>query len=79
MNWNSQRAGPSPPPRDKYTARVEPVMVRLEKFWQRVTDGMKLNELWNAVPGRRPLQLSPLLPGHRFHSYGGSTQAQASL
>ena len=21
-------------------------MVRLEKFWQRVTDGMKLNELW---------------------------------
>jgi hypothetical protein len=46
MNWNSQRAGPVPPPRDKYTARVEPIMTRLEKFWQRVTDGMKLNELW---------------------------------
>src|SRR5271166_6873399 len=41
-----QRAGPPPPPRDKYTARVEPIMTRLEKFWQRVTDGMRLNELW---------------------------------
>jgi sigma-B regulation protein RsbU (phosphoserine phosphatase) len=32
--------------RDKYAARVEPIMTRLKKFWQRVTDGMKLNELW---------------------------------
>jgi sigma-B regulation protein RsbU (phosphoserine phosphatase) len=46
MNWNTQRAGPLPPPQDKYTARVEPIMARLEKFWQRVTDGMNLNELW---------------------------------
>src|ERR1035437_407765 len=46
MNWNPQRAAPPPPRKDKVTARVEPVMVRLEKFWQRVTDGMKLNELW---------------------------------
>src|SRR5271165_4115006 len=41
-----QRAGPPPPPRDKYTARVEPIMTRLDKFWQRVTDGMRMNELW---------------------------------
>src|ERR1039457_3237990 len=46
MNWNPQRAAPPPPRKDKVTARVEPVMVRLEKFWQRVTNGMKLNELW---------------------------------
>src|SRR5664279_5198660 len=46
MNWNPQRAAPPPPRKDKVTARVEPVVVRLEKFWQRVTDGMKLNELW---------------------------------
>lgn len=46
MNWNTQRAGPLPPPRDKYTARVEPIMTRLETFWQRVTDGMRLNDLW---------------------------------
>ena len=46
MSSNVQRAGPPPPPRDKYTARVEPIMTRLEKFWQRVTDGMRLNELW---------------------------------
>lgn len=46
MSPQAQRAGPLPPPPDKYTARVEPIMTRLEKFWQRVTDGMKLNELW---------------------------------
>src|SRR5271167_997095 len=47
MNWNTRSAGPSPPTRDQYAARVEPVMQRLEKFWQRVTAGMKLHELWN--------------------------------
>jgi phosphoserine phosphatase RsbU/P len=46
MSSNAQSAGPLPPPRDQYTARVEPIMTRLEKFWQRVTDGMRLNELW---------------------------------
>ena len=46
MSSQAKRAGPLPPPPDKYTARVEPIMVRLEKFWQRVTDGMNLNELW---------------------------------
>jgi phosphoserine phosphatase RsbU/P len=46
MTANPQPAAPLPPPRDKYTARVEPIMVRLEKFWQRVTDGMRVNELW---------------------------------
>ncbi len=46
MSSNFQRAGSSPPPRDQYTARVEPIMTRLERFWQRVTDGMKLNQLW---------------------------------
>src|SRR5208283_4909239 len=47
MSSNAQSAGPLPPPHDPYTARVEPVMTRLEKFWQRVTEGMRLNELWN--------------------------------
>ena len=46
MSSPAKRAGSLPPPQDKYTARVEPIMVRLENFWQRVTDGMKLNELW---------------------------------
>ena len=46
MSSNAQSAGPLPPPRDPYTARVEPVMTRLERFWQRVTEGMQLNELW---------------------------------
>ena len=46
MSSQVQGAGPLPPPRDQYTARVEPVMTRLERFWQRVSDGMELNELW---------------------------------
>jgi len=46
MSSNAQRAGPPLAPRDKYTARVEPIMTRIEKFWQRVTDGMELNQLW---------------------------------
>ncbi len=46
MSLNAQSAAPLPPPRDKYTAQVEPVMTRIDRFWQRVTDGMKLNELW---------------------------------
>ena len=46
MSSNAPSAAPLPPPRDPYTARIEPVMTRLERFWQRVTDGMRLNELW---------------------------------
>ena len=46
MNSPAQRAGPVPPPRDPYTARVEPIMSRLERFWQRITEGLQLNELW---------------------------------
>src|SRR5271169_5313392 len=46
MSSPAQSAGPLPPSRDPYTARVEPVMTRVEKFWQRVTEGMRLNELW---------------------------------
>jgi len=46
MGSTVQSAGPPPPPRDPYTARVEPVMRRLERFWQRVSDGMQLNEMW---------------------------------
>jgi len=34
------------PPRDPLTAKVEPVMTRFEAFWQRVTEGMKVDQLW---------------------------------
>jgi phosphoserine phosphatase RsbU/P len=46
MSSNVQRPGPLPPPRRPYAAR-EPIMTRLDRFWHRVTEGMKLNELWN--------------------------------
>jgi len=46
MSSNTQRAGSPPPPRDPYTARVEPFMTRLDRFWRRVSDGMELNQLW---------------------------------
>ena len=47
MTSPAQNTGPHPPQHDPYTARVEPLMTRLERFWQRVSDGMRLNELWN--------------------------------
>ncbi len=46
MSSNAQPAASPPPPRDRHTARVEPVITRLEGFWQRVSDGMELNQLW---------------------------------
>src|SRR5664279_1172862 len=46
MSSNTQCAGSPPPPRDPYTARVEPFMTRLDRFWRRVSDGMELNQLW---------------------------------
>ena len=46
MSSNAQRAGSSPPSRDRYTGHAAPISARLEKFWQRVTDGMRMSELW---------------------------------
>ena len=59
MSSNVQRAGPAPPPRDPHTTRAEPFRTRLERFWQRVTDGMRLNELWKQfrVDARSSYQL----------------------
>ena len=38
---------PRPPrPPDEVTAKVAPVMERVDRFWTRVTDGMRINELW---------------------------------
>ena len=34
------------PPVDPLTARVEPVMSRIERFWLRVSDGLKMDQLW---------------------------------
>src|SRR3974390_2942491 len=40
----------SPPPRrpDELTAKVAPVMDRIDAFWARVTEGMHVNELWKS-------------------------------
>src|SRR5271157_6642755 len=46
MSSNPQRPVPPPHPRTRATARGEPLMVRLERFWARVTEGMELNQLW---------------------------------
>jgi sigma-B regulation protein RsbU (phosphoserine phosphatase) len=46
MSWNNQSAGPLPAGPDA-PAQRETILVRLGKFWQRVTDGMKLNQLWS--------------------------------
>ena len=38
---------PRPPrPPDAYTAKVAPVIDRVDRFWTRVTDGMRADQLW---------------------------------
>src|SRR5215469_1306887 len=40
----SSRRPPRPP--DELTAKVAPVMERVDRFWTRVTDGMRIDQLW---------------------------------
>jgi len=46
MPRGSQPAGPPPLPNDPLTSKVAPVMERVDKFWFRVTEGMKVGQLW---------------------------------
>jgi sigma-B regulation protein RsbU (phosphoserine phosphatase) len=47
MPTGSQPAG-HPPPNDPITAKVGPVVDRVDKFWSRVTDGMRVDQLWKS-------------------------------
>ncbi len=47
MNWNQQRGNPRPPRRDDMGARVEPFRAKLERFWNRVTEGRNVDQLWS--------------------------------
>jgi serine phosphatase RsbU (regulator of sigma subunit) len=46
MPPGSQSAGQPPSPNDPLTAKVAPVMERVDKFWNRVTEGMRVDQLW---------------------------------
>jgi len=46
MSSNARRTGPLPPPHSHHAAGGQPIMTRMKMFWQRVTDGMRLDELW---------------------------------
>jgi len=46
MSAGSQPAGHRPPPNDPLTAKVGPVVERVDKFWNRVTEGMRVDQLW---------------------------------
>jgi hypothetical protein len=46
MARKTKSAGP-PPRKDEFTAHVETFMERVDRFWQRVTDGMRLSQLWS--------------------------------
>jgi sigma-B regulation protein RsbU (phosphoserine phosphatase) len=46
MPPGSQSAGQPPPLNDPLTAKVAPVMERVDKFWFRVTEGMRVGALW---------------------------------
>ncbi len=45
MSTNASTRAPHRPP-DPLTAKVEPMMSRIERFWLRVSDGLKLDQLW---------------------------------
>src|SRR6516162_9325098 len=45
MNWNAQPPH-HPPGRGDFASRVKP-MVRAERFWNRVTEGKKVDQLWS--------------------------------
>ncbi len=46
MSTKAQPAGP-PPRKAEFTARVASFMERVDRFWQRVTEGMRLSQLWS--------------------------------
>ena len=43
---------------------------RANRFWLRVTEGMQLSQLWDAVSNRRQVRLPPILQRGRFHARG---------
>ena len=48
MPTPAQSSGPPPRPPDELTAKVAPVMDRIDRFWARVTEGMHVSELWKS-------------------------------
>ncbi len=48
MSQSSQPFGKQQRPPDELTAKVAPVMDRVDRFWARVTEGMHVNELWKS-------------------------------
>ncbi len=46
MVTKTQPAGP-PPPKEDFTTHVQTFLQRADRFWQRVTDGMRLSQLWS--------------------------------
>src|SRR6516165_2651907 len=45
MRTKASTGTPYRPP-DQLTARMEPLMSRIERFWLRVSDGLKIDQLW---------------------------------
>ena len=48
MPTSAPSSGQPPRPPDEVTAKVAPVMERIDRFWQRVTEGMHVSELWKS-------------------------------
>jgi sigma-B regulation protein RsbU (phosphoserine phosphatase) len=46
MSSKPQRV-PTSRPKEPFATHVDTLMQRLDRFWQRVTEGMQLNELWS--------------------------------
>jgi hypothetical protein len=46
-NWNSPASAPPPPPNTGHNGQRPQALRNLDRFWQRVTDGLELSELWS--------------------------------
>src|SRR5664279_6493625 len=42
----AQSSNPPPRPPDELTAKVAPVMERVDRYWTRITEGMRMDEMW---------------------------------
>ena len=71
-SWNSPGSVPPPPLNAGQNGHRPRVLNNLDRFWQRVTDGLELNELWSQFS--RDAQ-----SGYKFYQKDFDTDAAAGM
>src|SRR5690349_21117232 len=71
-NWNAPGSAPPPPPNAGHNGQRPQALRNLDRFWQRVTDGLELSELWSQFS--RDAQV-----GYRFYQKDFDADTAAGL